>query len=43
MKEMGKIICFKNLGQGVVLGCENKLLQSEDFVSHLLAKENLVH
>lgn len=34
---------FKNLGQGRVLGCGNHLLQSGEFVSHLMAEENLVN
>lgn len=42
MQEVGKIMYLKNLGQGVVLGFGNHLLQSEEFVSQLLAEENLV-
>lgn len=40
---MGKTMYFENLGQGGALGCGNYLLQSEEFVSHLLAEEKLVN
>ena len=43
MKEMGKIMYFKNWSHGGVLGCEKKLLVSEEFVSYILAEENLVN